>query len=391
MSYGNPMREGSNSDGRHFLLGFFSPNCDGGNTISTIPDRWVATWDSLRELSVAADEAGLDFMLPISRWRGWGGSSNFHGNGIECLAYVAATAPLTKRINLFATINVASQNPAVVAKQIAAVDQLSQGRAGINIVCGWNPREQGIYGIGQMAHDEQYEYAQEWIDIAQKIWNAEKGQGDYKGRFFECNSLDEVQGPLPYHGSPLLINAAQSATGRAFAERNCDYILHACHDLNNGGAEVSAIKADAKTRFGRDFKLLTTAHIICRPTEAEARDYHQYVLEHIDFEATENLMSAIGLNYNTIMNLGLAADATEAQIRANYEAQRNRFATGHGTYGPILGTPDQVADTICRFSDIGYSGFGFSFINYMKDLPYFRQEVIPRLEARGIRQPVGDI
>lgn len=391
MKYGNPMREGSNSGSRHFLLGFFSPNCDGGNTISTIPDAWVADWDSLRNLTVAADKAGLDFMLPISRWRGWGGKSNFQGNGIECLSYVAATAPLTKRINLFATINVASQNPVVVAKQIAAVDQLSKGRAGINMVCGWNPREQGIYGIGQLAHDEQYLYAQEWIDIARKIWTAGSGRGDYEGRYFKCSNLDEVQGPPPYREAPLLINAAQSPVGRVFAEQNCDYILHACHDLETGGSAVAEIKADAKRRFGRNFDLLTTAHIICRPTEAEARDYHQYVLDHADLEATENLMSAVGLNYDTIMNMGLATNASEAEIRANYEAQRNRWTTGHGTYGPIMGTPDQVADTICRFNEIGYSGFAFSFINYMNDLPYFRQEVMPRLEARGIRQPVGEI
>jgi alkanesulfonate monooxygenase SsuD/methylene tetrahydromethanopterin reductase-like flavin-dependent oxidoreductase (luciferase family) len=87
--------------------------------------------------------------------------------------------------------------------------------------------------------------------------------------------------------------------------------------------------------------------------------------------------------------MNLPPDASEAEIKANYIRQRDRWTLGHGTFGPITGTPDQVTDTICKMKDVGYSGLAFSFVNYLNELPYFQQEVMPRLEARGLRRAVG--
>jgi|SRR5579862_1302673 len=377
-------------DKSHFSLGFFSPNCDGGNTIATVPERWVATWDSLTKLTVAADEAGLDFMLPIWRFRGWDGSSAFQKNGLDTLIYSAAMAPITKRIVLFSTLNITTMNPAVVAKQITNIDHLSKGRAGINIVCGWNPREQHLFGIPALSHDELYVYGEEWVNIAKLVWAGGDKPTSFKGKYFDAWDLNEVQGPAPYSGNPILLNAAQSPIGQAFATRNCDFLLHASVDLELSRVTVPAMKAEMRQKYGKELNIMTTAHIICRPTETEALDYRQYVLDHADIESTDGLMSALlGANKNAVLNMNLPLDATEAEIKVNYIRQRDRWTLGHGTFGPITGTPDQVADTICKMKDVGYSGLAFSFVNYLNELPYFQQEVMPRLEARGLRRAVG--
>jgi alkanesulfonate monooxygenase SsuD/methylene tetrahydromethanopterin reductase-like flavin-dependent oxidoreductase (luciferase family) len=73
----------------------------------------------------------------------------------------------------------------------------------------------------------------------------------------------------------------------------------------------------------------------------------------------------------------------------HYQAFRDRFVTGHGTY-PIVGTPDEVADALAAVAEVGFAGIGLGFVNYLDDLPYFRDEVLPRLEARGVRQPVAE-
>jgi alkanesulfonate monooxygenase SsuD/methylene tetrahydromethanopterin reductase-like flavin-dependent oxidoreductase (luciferase family) len=65
---------------------------------------------------------------------------------------------------------------------------------------------------------------------------------------------------------------------------------------------------------------------------------------------------------------------------------RNRFAGGHGSC-PIIGTPDQVADEIERFAKAGFGGMTLSFFDYAAELPYFAEEVLPRLEAKGVRLP----
>ena len=65
-------------NGNRLKLGFFAPNCQGGLAITTAPERWDASWENNLALARMADEAGLDFILPIARWRGWGGPSQFN-------------------------------------------------------------------------------------------------------------------------------------------------------------------------------------------------------------------------------------------------------------------------------------------------------------------------
>ncbi len=51
----------------------------------------------------------------------------------------------------------------------------------------------------------------------------------------------------------------------------------------------------------------------------------------------------------------------------------------------MVGDPDQIAQTLADLSRAGLRGIGFSFVNYLKELPYFCDEVLPRLERMGIR------
>src|ERR1700752_4199763 len=55
-----------------FLLGTFASNCSGGMTVTKLPERWAATWDNNEQLGRLLDDAGIDFMLPIARWIGYG-------------------------------------------------------------------------------------------------------------------------------------------------------------------------------------------------------------------------------------------------------------------------------------------------------------------------------
>ena len=58
-------------------IGLFGANCSNGLAATTVPERWEANWDNNLSLARMADEAGLEFMLPIARWRGFGGESHF--------------------------------------------------------------------------------------------------------------------------------------------------------------------------------------------------------------------------------------------------------------------------------------------------------------------------
>src|SRR5258706_3981708 len=63
-------------------LGFFSPNCSGGMSVTKVPERWVNSWDNNIRLAQLADEAGIEFLLPIARWIGYGGGNDLPRTGL---------------------------------------------------------------------------------------------------------------------------------------------------------------------------------------------------------------------------------------------------------------------------------------------------------------------
>src|SRR5881397_3856922 len=114
------------SDAQPFFLGTFASNCSSGMTVTKVAERWDNSWDNNLALAEMLDEAGIDFMLPIARWIGYGGETNFHGDVLETVTWAAGVIARTKRLTVFATVHTAANNPVVVAKQIATIDQLGR-------------------------------------------------------------------------------------------------------------------------------------------------------------------------------------------------------------------------------------------------------------------------
>ena len=112
--------------------------------------------------------------------------------------------------------------------------------------------------------------------------------------------------------------------------------------------------------------------MVCRPNQKEAEEYHNYYAnEQADWPAVDRLMELQGLHAKSF--------PPEA-----FTLFRNRFAAGHGVY-PLVGDPDHIADEMTRFHEAGFSGTTITFVNYTDEFPYFRDEVLPRLEAKGLR------
>lgn len=111
-----------------FQLGLFSANCSGGLAVTKIPERWSASWEDNLRLARIADEVGIDFVLPIARWIGYGGETNFHESGLEPIPWATAILATTTRLRAFATVHTAFNHPVVTAKQIATMDQVAPAR-----------------------------------------------------------------------------------------------------------------------------------------------------------------------------------------------------------------------------------------------------------------------
>lgn len=350
-----------------FLLGTFSSNCGGGMTVSTLPERWQANWENNLMLGQMLDEAGIDFMLPIARWVGYGGETDFHCEVLETITWATALLASTKKITVFATIHTMANHPVVLAKQIATMAQVGNNRVGLNIVAGWNKPEYEALGHDLPSdHETRYAYAQEWFDFVKKLWTS-KEPFDVKGKYWQTKR--SYGNPL-VEQMPPIINAAGSEQGRAFAIDNVNFLFTPAIDLNRSKGEISALKEQAKIK-GKDIDVLTFSHVICRPTEEEAIAEKKRILDNADWEATDNLINLQIANARSFPNELLH------QIRES-------MALGHGGF-QLIGTPEQVADKIISLHDAGFRGTTLSFFDYNKEFPYFRDNVLPVLAAKGIR------
>jgi len=355
-------------------IGIFGANCSSGRSATTVPERWSASWPDCLRLARMADAAGIDFMLPIGRWKGYGGHTDFHGSTLETVTWAVGLLGATRRITVFGTVHAPLFHPLIAAKEFVTADHVGEGRFGVNLVVGWNEGEFEMFGVTQREHDARYEFAQEWIDVVKRAWS-EHGSFDFEGQFLK---LKDVRAhPRPFGGTrPILMNAGSSPVGQAFALRNCDAFFVATAgsrtSLEGNVKKVAEIKQAAQA-LGREIEVFTVGQVICRPTQKEAEDYYRHaIIESADWGAIDGMLANKSITPQT--------------IPAEEYAKKRQYFASHAIGGyPFVGTPDRVADELESISRAGMRGIAVSFVNYLEELPYFCDEVLPRLIRLGVR------
>ena len=177
---------------------------------------------------------------------------------------------------------------------------------------------------------------------------------------------------------PHATAATASPNGQAFAIRNCDALFSSPRGSGSMDLLADAVRQvkGMAVRQGREIDVYSVGVITCRPTMAEAVEYHRHcIIEDADWSAVDNILAMKEVSPETV-------GAEEFARRRSHQA--------HGMGGvPIVGDPDFVADAIIGMAGAGIRGIGVSFVNYLNELPYFRDEVLPRLERAGLREPRG--
>jgi alkanesulfonate monooxygenase SsuD/methylene tetrahydromethanopterin reductase-like flavin-dependent oxidoreductase (luciferase family) len=364
-----PERNSLLVNGNPLKLAMFGANCSSGRTYARLPERWVASWENNLRLAQMADEIGIECMIPIARWRGYGGESNPNGSTFECITWASGLLAATKRINVFCTVHVPLNHPVVAAKQMATADHIGQGRFGVNLVCGWNEDEFQMFGVTVLEHDTRYEQGEEWWAIVKRIW-AGQGPFDFEGTHYRFRGVQGL--PRPYGDrDPLMMNAGSSGAGRQFAIRHSDLHFDNVIQPEESVERIADTKRQAR-QHGRDIQVWTPTGIVCRPTQREAQEFIQHVVDHADWGA-----------------IGYLVESHAAEDRYRLEPSRvgplERRVLARGAYC-LIGDPDYVADGIARLHTAGFDGLALNFVDYIKELPYFAQEVLPRLERLGLRE-----
>src|SRR5262245_24259711 len=160
-------------NGNKLKLGLFGVNVSNGCAITTVEGRHEVSWPTSLAIARTADRHGYEAMVPVARWRGFGGESNFNGTNFETYTWAAGLGQATENICVLTTSHVPTIHPIVAAKQATTVDHITNGRFALNVVCGWFTPELEMFGVPQMEHDTRYDYG---TNFETYTWAAGLGQ-----------------------------------------------------------------------------------------------------------------------------------------------------------------------------------------------------------------------
>lgn len=344
---------------KKFEFGLFLPIASGGWIISKNTPPLTGSWEQNRQAAMQADKMGLDLIMSMAKWRGFGGETDHWGASLESVTMMAGLAECTHRVKLIATMHAGLHNPAVAAKMITTLDQISHGRAGLNIVSGSSKdefRQMGAWNDA-LSHDERYEMTEEWTRAIKRLWAEDRVTSD--GRYFQLDAC--VSNPKPVSSRPFLICAGQSERGMTFTVQHTD----ACFIGGKDRAETRALSQMARQRaqqYQTTIKVFCMCTLIIGDTDKEAQALAQYYRDGLDVGAVEGMMHSYGVD--TISTQSLLASASHAFM--------NHTAIGHAR------TCQKELEALIHDCDL--DGVMLTFPDYVDGLARFEQDIFHPLK-----------
>ncbi|WP_067937000.1 dimethylsulfone monooxygenase SfnG [Alicyclobacillus kakegawensis] len=344
---------------------YWVPNVSGGLVISKIPQRTGWSFEDNARYAQIAEEVGFEFALLQTRFVASYGAEN----QLEAITLASALATVTKKIKLIAAVLPGLWHPGVVAKMISTIDQISHGRAAINVVSGWFKGEFHAYGQPWLDHDERYRRSEEFISILRKMWSDEEAH--FRGDFYRINGAPLKPKPIEI---PPIFQGGNSSAARHMAARVSDWYFMNGNTIDGVKAQIDEVKTLAAANKRR-VKFGVNAFVIVRDTEEEARQVLRDIIQYADSEAVEGFRSQVRF-------AGQASPEREGMwANSNFEdlvQYNDGFKTG------LIGTAEQVADRIIELKKVGVDLILTAFLHYDEDLQAFGEKVIPLVREREV-------
>ena len=305
------------------------------------------------------------------------------GRSFETLTHSAAIGAVTRRIGVFSTVHVPLVTPTFVAKAIATIDHVTHGRAGLNIVCGWNQEEFDLHGV-QIEQNARYDHGLEWYQVWSRCWRAVRSSTGMAASS-SCVGSRPIRYPFNGHGRSSCRPASHPRAGIS-RRKPQDALFTTMTELDQAPGMLANVAQHAG-KYGRQLPVFAMGHVVCRPTRDEAEDFFHYFAQDL---ADEEGQAYYRSRRGTTTGPSMAPVPRPLENRFTRVTGKQFFGAYPGTY-PFVGTPDDVASEMARMSAAGLAGTSVAFLDYLKEIPYFVQEVLPRLERLGLRRPFAAV
>lgn len=339
---------------------YWVPNVSGGLIVSKIEQRTDWGIEYNRKLAQIAEKSGFEYGLTQIRFTAGYGADNQH----ESVAFSHALLAATEKLKVIAAILPGPWTPAVVAKQLATIDQLTAGRVAINIVSGWFKGEFQAIGEPWLEHDERYRRSEEFIQALKGIWTTDNFT--FKGDFYRFHNYTLRPKPIQ-QPHPEIFQGGSSRAARDMAARVSDWYFTNGNTVEGIKAQVDDIRAKAAAN-GHSVKIGVNAFIIARETEEQARAVLQEIIDQADPEA----VNAFG---DAAKQAGKASPEGEGNWAKSTFEDLVQYNDGFKTN--LIGTPKQIAERIVALKAVGVDLVLSAFLHFQEEVAYFGEHVLP--------------
>jgi FMNH2-dependent dimethyl sulfone monooxygenase len=355
----------SHSSSRHpnkdaVKFAYWVPNVSGGLVVSKIEQRTHWGIEYNRKLAQLAEQNGFEYALSQIRFTAGYGAEFQH----EPVAFTHALLAATTTLKVIAAILPGPWSPAVAAKQLATIDQLTGGRVAVNIVSGWFKGEFTAIGEPWLEHDERYRRSEEFIRALKGIWTQDNFT--FKGDFYRFHNYTLSPKPLQ-RPHPEIFQGGSSRAARDMASRVSDWYFTNGNTVAGIKAQVIDIRAKAAAN-GHKVKVGVNAFIIARDTEAEARAVLAEIIAQADLDAVH----AFG---DAAKQAGQASPEGEGNWAKSSFEDLVQYNDGFKTN--LIGTPLQIAQRIVALKEVGVDLVLSAFLHFHEEVEYFGQRVLP--------------
>lgn len=332
---------------------------------------------------------------------------------------IPAMAAVTKHLGFGITCNLTYEPPFLFARKMSTLDHLTGGRIGWNIVTGYLDSAARANGLsGQMAHDDRYDLADEYMEVVYKLWEGSWDDGavrfdrksgiyadptkvraiHHAGKQYNVNAV-HLSEPSPQR-TPVLYQAGSSPRGKLFAATHAECVF-VNGQKKDGIREIVAdinVQAQAMGRAPEDVKVFMGATVIVGRTDAEAREKFEDYQRYADNEGALALAAgSLGIDFakydldepiDTDKSQAITSNIIIAKRAAGPQLTRRKileqFVLG-GRQTPWVGSAETLANQLIEWSEeTGVSGFNLARTVVPECFDDVIDLLVPALQERGV-------
>ncbi len=330
-----------------------------GGWLRNVPDEGMdATWEYARRLAQRSEQIGYDLTLIAELFLN--DIKGIDAPALDAWTTAAALAAVTERLELMVAVRPTFHAPALLAKQAANIDRISNGRLALNVVSSWWSDEARRYGVTFDQHDDRYARTSEWLEVVTQAWSSPRTT--YSGKYYRVEDL--IVEPKPARRPrPLIYAGGESEAAKNLIARTCDaYVMHG--DPPERIAEKIADMRRRRDAAGLPPMVFGVAgYAIVRETAGEAQQ---------EIERITNVQGG-SPGYENYYRDWLANTQLEQRVSLQEYSVSNR-----GLRSGLIGTAEQVSERVAAFEQAGADLLLLQFSPQLEEMESFARQVIRR-------------